>query len=341
MARSSSRSIASSEEEEGEEEVVSSRLKAVLQQSGNGHCADCSSHHPHWASFLNTSTSGQQLRDRYLLGVLLCDNCALYHVNVLGEKRCQIKHLSATHRHEWDMTDIEVLELTGNRRLNKILEATLTKGRGGFDKKLVVPDRHEEEERRSKFIQDKYRSHKYTDQIQYHTLVLQVLRQLEGQQQTQAQTQKATQPQISEPIADLQPPQKIQSFIETSNSSLTRNLALQEQEQKHPTSILKVSSMACAPRLISPMTASISSQLPLVLRNQTSLLFKIQTSSTVVRKVYALSNDDDDNKNSSQKNFDWGHPKDKNKNKLKLMADDFVRSTIVAALQEQQQQQKL
>ena len=69
--------------------------------------------------------------------------------------------------------DVEILELTGNYYVNDTLESELSWR--DFDKKCIDRDEREEERRHSKFIKHKYKYLRYTDDVLFHTMMLEVL----------------------------------------------------------------------------------------------------------------------------------------------------------------------
>ena len=148
---------------------MNSRMMALLQEPGNLVCADCPARRPLWASFFATSSGGPKH-----LGVFCCSSCAQHHYFELGERRCRVKYLKMAH--EWTMEDIEILEESGNKMVNTVFEANLTKD--DFDKSLVLIDSEEEEdERRTRFIKHKYKKRNYIDELMFHELVLAYLKQ--------------------------------------------------------------------------------------------------------------------------------------------------------------------
>ncbi|CAB9509222.1 Stromal membrane-associated protein 2 [Seminavis robusta] len=146
---------------------MNERMKSLMLQPANRLCADCPSPRPLWASFLYSPVD----KEESVMAVFVCSQCAQHHHFKLGSKRCLIKYLKMAH--EWSMKDIEILEFTGNDFVNRIYERNLTKR--DFEKSYVDPDDEAEEKRRSKFIKHKYKHRKYTDDMEYHEKMLQVL----------------------------------------------------------------------------------------------------------------------------------------------------------------------
>ena len=147
-----------------DEELVKLRLDEILDSKGNKYCADCPAKKPLWASFLlSDEESIGDVDISGKLAVLVCTECAQHHLFELGEKRCHIKYLK--YSHELKLSDIDVMELSGNKLVNKYYEANLNRKskKSDFDKDLVLSDEDEEGKRRSKFIKNKYKKVKYRD----------------------------------------------------------------------------------------------------------------------------------------------------------------------------------
>ena len=144
---------------------MNKRMSILLADPGNQTCADCPARRPLWVSFFATSRAGGSKH----VGVFVCSSCAQHHHFELGEKRCRIKYLKMVH--EWRLDDIEILENSrSNLAVNVIMEGTLTNEM--FEKERILSNEEEEDERRAKFVKNKYKKHKYIDQILFHELVL-------------------------------------------------------------------------------------------------------------------------------------------------------------------------
>ena len=66
-------------------EEMLKRLKAVMKNTNNQFCSECSEHKPTWAVLLEPAIEGGMK-----LGVLCCYNCYSYHFS-LGKSICTVK----------------------------------------------------------------------------------------------------------------------------------------------------------------------------------------------------------------------------------------------------------
>lgn len=150
-----------------QQEDMVDRLAKI--EFANPVCADCPNAQPRWASFLKDKhvedsegdENGSQaaLRVEGCLSVMVCDDCAIKHHNELGAKRCKLKCLECFH--EWTHQEADIVLTSGNTLVNAIYESNLH-SMGDFDKDVVVTDDAEvEDNRRSKFIKNKYKKAKY------------------------------------------------------------------------------------------------------------------------------------------------------------------------------------
>ena len=258
-----------------EADGIIARRNEVLNQVGNQTCADCVAKTPDWVSFfgypkLSTATS------RSTMGVFPCASCAQHHYFELGRKRCTIK--SWAMEHEWTLKDVEIMERSGNAYVNKSFEALLTKDM--FRKKLVLEDEDEEDERRSKFIRNKYKKHLYLDSVIYHAQWMEAIRkkrtdknisdlQQEQQQEAAQSTQNQEEPSAAfiAVFGDLKTeevPQESTCIFSSSTSSLTvKDVFADEEDNKekeHGSSTSTVPSSSDIFRVTKTTVTSISTK---------------------------------------------------------------------------------
>ena len=140
--------------------------RLAKMEFANPTCADCPAERPRWASFLlNNPKDEDNVKVEGYLSVLVCDDCAIRHHNVLGEKRCFIKCLECLH--EWTHKEADIVLKSGNSLVNTVYEAHLEKD--DFDKSVVDDSSEAEEDRRSKFIKNKYKKAKFRNQDKLHS----------------------------------------------------------------------------------------------------------------------------------------------------------------------------
>ena len=73
-------------------EEMNTRMGEILKTPFNQTCADCPSKRPLWVSFLVSP-----IEEDKQVGVLICQECAQYHLFELGKKRTMIKYLKMAH----------------------------------------------------------------------------------------------------------------------------------------------------------------------------------------------------------------------------------------------------
>lgn len=119
----------------------------------NPTCADCQARYPRWVSFLRDSLDqNQQRKVPGSLAVVVCDDCAILHHQVLTEKRCSIKCLECVH--EWTQPEMDVVTKSGNALTNSIYEAEL----------LLQKEEIAKEGMQTNFIKQKYKRHSFRDE---------------------------------------------------------------------------------------------------------------------------------------------------------------------------------
>lgn len=138
-----------------------------------------------------------------------------------------IKYLKIPH--EWTMDDIRILESSGNEFGNAMFEADITDE--DFDKALVLKDEVKEDCRRAKFIKNKYKRHRYRDDILFHQLMINLLkRKQRKQKKTGCKSKEEREEMIAYPSPEKQWGDKEHMFKISRRESAREMAALVEGE---------------------------------------------------------------------------------------------------------------
>lgn len=141
---------------------IEQRLKAVLSDPDNQGCSECDrqEYKPIWASFLTSPV------DKKVLGVVCCKKCYKLFNKVEG---ADFTLKSLEDLKDWTKDDIDALELSGNKLVNAVYEATVTNEKEGRDKRKYGYEA---------FFFEKYVNLSHFDEVLYKQLINQASKSL-------------------------------------------------------------------------------------------------------------------------------------------------------------------